>query len=158
VKRNPKKARRSPEALQVWTFARAQAAVPYIASIVRSLREHGLEALAWQRLQQRLADRPGRPDRRTLLAIQEAEREARLAQDRLQDAAEELHALDVFSSSPLQGQALVPFVQDGQLAWYIFDLFTTPPFNFWRFQSDPEETRRPLTAQQKDRVGSARGG
>jgi hypothetical protein len=43
----------------------------------------------------------------------------------------------------------VPFVHDEQLAWYIFDLFDAPAFRFWRFQSDPEDTRRPITSKQK---------
>jgi hypothetical protein len=157
VKRNPKRARRNQGALQVWTFAQAQAAVPYLASIVRSLREHGLDALAWQRTRQRLADRPGRPSRSTLLAIQEADREIDRAQDRFRDAADELHALDIFSLDPLQGQALVPFVHDEQLAWYIFDLFDSQPIRFWRYQSDPDETRRPLTPGQKGLTSRARG-
>ena len=157
MKRNPKRARRTQDALQVWTFTQAQAAVPYLSSVVRSLREHGLEALTWQRTRQRLANRPGRPTRSLLLAMQEADREADLAQDRFREAAEELHALDIFSLDPLQGQALVPFVHDEQLAWYVFDLFDSQPIRFWRYQSDPDETRRPLTANQKGLTSSARG-
>jgi hypothetical protein len=142
----------------VWSFEEAQAAVPYLSSVIRSLREHGLEALARHRALQRLADRPGRPDRAALLAQEEARREAALAEERFREASEELHALDIFSLDPLQGQALVPFVHDEQLAWYIFDLFDSQPFRFWRFQSDPDETRRPLTARQKGLTGSASGG
>jgi hypothetical protein len=158
VKRNPKKTRRSENDLRVWTFPQVQAAAPYIASVVRSLREHGLEALAQHRTLQRLANRPGRPDRSSLITQQDAERALHSAQEGFRDAVEELHALDIFSLEPLQGQALIPFVHDEQLAWYIFDLFDTPPFRFWRFQSDPDETRRPLTARQKGLTGSARGG
>jgi hypothetical protein len=134
--------------LRVWTFAEARAAAPYITSVVRSLREHGLEALAQHRAAQRLAERPGRPDRAALIAQEECAAEARRAEERFRSAAEELKALDVYSLDPLQGQALVPFLHDGQLAWYIFDLFDEQPFRFWRYQSDPDETRRPLTARQ----------
>ena len=42
--------------------------------------------------------------------------------------------------------AVIPQVQDEQLAWYIFDLFDPHYFRSWRYQSDPEETRRKLTA------------
>ena len=149
MKRNPRRARRNQHTLRVWTFAEAQAAAPYLASVVRSLREHGLEALAQHRTAQRLAERPGRPDRAALIAQEEAAAEARRAEDRFRSAAEELKALDVYSLDPLQGQALVPFIHDGQLAWYIFDLFDEQPFRFWRYQSDPDETRRPLTSRQK---------
>src|SRR5207247_1248830 len=128
---NPKRARKAQGTLQVWTFPQAQAAVPYLSAVVRSLREHGLEALAWQRTCQRLAGKPGRPNRAAIIALKEAERDAELAQDRFREAAEELHALDTFSLDPLQGQALVPFVHDEQLAWYIFDLFDSQPFRFW---------------------------
>ena len=156
MKRRPKGAKPRPHTLRVWTYAQAQAATPYIASIVRSLREHGLEALARHRDARRIADRPGRPDRDALIAGQEAERQARTAEDRLQEAADELHDLDIYSLDPLKGLALVPFVHNDQLAWYVFDLFDPQPFRFWRFQSDPEDTRRPVTALQKGAAGASR--
>jgi hypothetical protein len=149
LKRNPNRARRTQQTLRVWSWSQAQKAVPFIASIVRSLRESGLEALAHHRTLRRLTERPGRPDRAALIAQQEAENAAHQAEDQFAQAAEELQALDIFSLDPLQGQALVPFVHDEQLAWYIFDLFDSQPFRFWRFQSDPDETRRQLTASQK---------
>ena len=49
---------------------------------------------------------------------------------------------------PGRGVALVPFLQDNQPAWYVFDLFDSQPIRSWRYQSDPEATRRPLTAPQ----------
>jgi Uncharacterized conserved protein (DUF2203) len=149
VKRQPKGARERSQTIQVWTYEQAQAATPYITSILRSLREHALEALQHYRRAKRLADRPGRPSRATIIAQQEAEREAHQADDRFQDALGELQEMDIYTLDPIQGQALIPFVHNDQLAWYIFDLFDSQPFRFWRFQSDPEETRRPLTAMQK---------
>jgi hypothetical protein len=156
VKRQPKGAKQRKQTLQVWTFAQAQAAVPYIASVVRSIREHALAALSHAREARRLADRTGRPDRAALIAQQEAEQAARRADDQFQDAVMELQSLDVFCLDPIQGQALVPFVHDEQLAWYIFDLHDDPPLRFWRFQSDPEDTRRPITATQKGTYGTTR--
>jgi hypothetical protein len=150
VKRKPKGAKSRQQTIQVWTYAQAQAAVPYLASIVRSLREYGLEALAARRTAQRLAQKPGRPDRNTLLAQEEAERQAREAEGHLRDAAAELQALDVYSLDLVQGLAMVPFVYNGQLAWFVFDLFDPKPFRFWRFQRDPEEARRPVTSMQQD--------
>jgi hypothetical protein len=157
VKRNPKKARRNQHELRVWTFAEAQAAASYIKSVVRSLREHGLKALAEHRRLRRLAARPGRPNRATLIALQAGEQAMHRAQEEFSEAIDELHTLDIYSLDPLQGQALVPFVHDEQLAWYIFDLFDPKPFRFWRFQTDPDETRRPVTAGQKGLSGSTRG-
>jgi hypothetical protein len=150
VKRNPKGAKSRRQTIQVWSYAQAQAAVPYLASVIRSLREHRLEALAARRTAQRLAGKPGRPNRNDLIAQQEADRKAHEAEGHLQDAAAELQALDVYSLDPVQGLAMVPFVYNGQLAWFIFDLYDPKPFCFWRFQSDPEETRRPVTSMQQD--------
>jgi hypothetical protein len=150
VKRNPKGAKQRRRTMQVWTYDQAQAAASYLTSVVRSLREHGLEALARLREVQQITRRPGRPDRTALIAQQEAERQAAQAEDRFREAAEELQALDIYSLDPIQGQALVPFVHNDQLAWYVFDLFDPLPFRFWRYQSDPDNTRRPITPGQKD--------
>jgi hypothetical protein len=156
VKRNPKKARQRQQSLQVWTYAQAQAANPYLTSIVRSLREHALSALACQRKLSQIARRPGRPDRNTLIDQHEVERQLRQAESQLHDAAEELEALDVYTFDPVQGLALVPFVHDDQLAWFIFDVFDSQPFRCWRYQSDPDETRRPVTARQQGLASSVR--
>jgi hypothetical protein len=149
VKRQPKGAKERTQTIQVWTYEQAQAAAPYIASILRSLREHALEALQYYHRARRLANRPGRPDRSALIAQQEAEHEARRADQRFRDDLAELQALDIYTLDPVQGLALVPFVYNDQLAWYIFDLFDTQPLRFWRYQSDPEDTRRPVTTMQR---------
>jgi Uncharacterized conserved protein (DUF2203) len=156
VKRHPKGAKSRPQTIQVWTYDQAQAATPYLASIVRSLREHALEALAYYRQAKSLADRPGRPDRSALIAQQEAERNARQADERFREALEELQEMDIYTLDPIQGQALVPFVHNDQLAWYIFDLFDAQPYRFWRFQTDPEDTRRPVTSMQKGAAEATR--
>ena len=147
MKRNKSTKARS-EAIQVWTLAQAQAAIPYITSIVRSLREHALEVQKYKLTADKLAKLPGRPKRETLIAEQEARRELAYAEQSFQDAADELQTLDVYSLDPVRGHALVPFVHDEQLAWYIFDLHDGTPFRFWRFQSDPDDTRRPITSKQ----------
>jgi hypothetical protein len=150
VKHHSKGAKPNETSIQIWTYAQALSAAPYIASVVRSLREHALEALTHHRRARQIADRPGRPDRATILAQKDAEEQARRADERFEEAVAELQALDVYCLDPLQGQALVPFVHNNELAWYIFDLFDSRPFRFWRFQSDPEDTRRPINAMQQD--------
>jgi hypothetical protein len=155
VKRQPKGPKPRAQSLRVWTFSEAQAAIPYIASVVRSIREHALEALAHARVAQRIANRPGRPNREALISHEEAAREARESDEEFRDAVAELQALDIYCLDPIQGQALVPFVHDEQLAWYIFDLHEPQAFRFWRFQSDPEDTRRPITVRQKDAAAGA---
>lgn len=149
MKRQPKGAKERTETIQTWTYEQAQAAAPYVSSILRSLREHALEALLYYRRAKRIADRPGRPNRSAIIAQQEAEREARRADDRFHDDLAELQEVDIYILDPIQGSALVPFVYNDQLAWYIFDLFDAQPLRFWRYQSDPDDTRRPVTAMQK---------
>jgi hypothetical protein len=149
VKRQPKGAKERTQTIQVWTYEQVQAAAPYITSILRSLREHALEALQYYHRVKRLANRPGRPDRSAIIAHHEAEKDAARADDRFRDALAELQVMDIYTLDPIQGQALVPFVHNDQLAWYIFDLFDAQPLRFWRFQSDPEDTRRPVTALQR---------
>lgn len=149
MKKQPKGAKERSQTIQVWTYDQAKAAVPYISSILRSLREHALEALQYYHRAKRLADAPGRPNRSAIIAHQEAERDAHRADDRFRDALNELQDMDIYTLDPVQGQSLIPFVHNDQLAWYIFDLFDAQPLRFWRFQSDPDDTRRPVTAMQR---------
>ncbi len=153
MKRQPKGAKQRTQTLRVWSYEEAQAAIPYITSVLRSIREHALTALSHTRTAQRLADRPGRPDRTAIIAQKEAQDEAHRSDEKFQDAINELQDLDIYCLDPLQGQALVPFVHDEQLAWYIFDLFDPQPLRFWRFQNDPEDTRRPITPRQMGSAG-----
>jgi len=148
MKRDRKTAKRNRHQLQVWSYDQARSAIPYILSIVRSLREHAIEIQTRQQELKRLDDLAGRPDRTRMIAHQELERDVHRAEQRFEEAAGDLEQLDIFCLDPIRGQAVVPFIHDEQLAWYIFDLFDNKHFRFWRFQSDPEETRRPITAQQ----------
>jgi hypothetical protein len=148
MRRDRKTAKRNRHELQVWTFDKARSAIPYILSVVRSLREHAIEIQARQQEVKRLDELPGRPDRTRIIANQEAQRDLHRAEHHFEDAAADLEQMDIFCLDPVRGQALVPFIDDEQLAWYIFDLFDNKHFRFWRYQSDPEETRRPITAQQ----------
>ena len=150
MKRNPKSAKPRTEAIQVWTLAQAQSAVPYIASVVRSLREHALEIQRFKLTLEKVNQLSGRPKRDTLIAEQETKQNLAYAENEFQAAVDELQALDIYTLDPVRSLALVPFVHDEQLAWYIFDLHDAVPFRFWRFQSDPEDTRRPVTPKQKD--------
>ncbi len=156
MKRQPKGAKQRPQTIQVWTYEQVQSATPYISSILRSLREHALDALQQYRQAKRLANRPGRPNRTAIIAHQEAEKEASRAEDRFREALDELQGMDIYTLDPIQGQALVPFVHNDQLAWYVFDLFDAQPLRFWRFQSDPDDTRRPVTAMQKGSTEASR--
>ena len=155
MKRNSKGAKRRRRTIQVWTLTQARSAAPYLTSVVRSLREHTLEGLASRRRLRHIDERPGRPDRDALIAKQDAEADGRRAEENASHDADELLALDIQPLDPVHGQALVPFVHEEQLAWYVFDLFDPQPFRFWRFQSDPDDTRRPVTPRQHGRVEAA---
>jgi len=149
VKRREKERGKTQYTLRVYTFSEAQEVVPYLSSIVRSLREHALEGLAQRRTVERLDAAPGRATRDRLIAKQEALHALQRSEEQFREAEEEVRQLDIFSLDPLQGQALVPFVHEDQLAWYIFDLHDSQSFRFWRYQTDPDETRRQLTGAQK---------
>src|SRR6266851_3525306 len=129
---------------RLWTYAEAMKAVPYLRSIVRSLREHWLESRRVRLQLRRLDARPGRPDRQTLILRAKADREAELAEDRFNEALCELEALDIYCRDPAKGLALIPFRQGDDLAWFIFDQFAPQGLDGWRFHAEPMETRRPL--------------
>src|SRR5262249_54978513 len=141
--------RRRRVVLPVWTYAQAQRAVPYLRSIMRSLREHRLEAQGHERTAQQWANRPGRPNRAALLAREDAVQEAARANTRFEEALHELEAIGIYCLDPIRGEALIPFVNEQQLAWYVFDLFDSQPLRFWRAHNDPLDTRRPLTGEEQ---------
>ncbi|MGL4554345.1 MAG: DUF2203 family protein [Gemmataceae bacterium] len=134
--------------MRLWTFEQSRAAVPYIASILRSVREHLVEGQAQQRLLTRLEEKAGRPTRETLIGQDEARKAAARAKDEYRKAVAELSALDVVVHDPLQGVALVPFLHDEQLAWFVYDMHDANGMRFWRYHSDSDDTRRRLTAAQ----------
>lgn len=146
----PRRTRPGRPSLRVWTFDQATSAVPYLSSIVRSLREHGLNMQSLRRRITLLDNRPGRADRRILIDLQEARRDLLRVEQEYTASLDELLALDIQPLDLTRGQVLVPFIHDDQLAWYIFDLFDREPICSWRYQTDPEETRRQLTAAQMD--------
>jgi hypothetical protein len=144
MKRNQKGAKRRRRQIRVWSLEQARAALPYLSSVVRSLREHRLDAVTQHRNAERLASRPGRPDRDTLIAQTEAAQAADQADERFSEALAELEALDIYLIDPIAGHVLIPFVHDENLAWYVYDAFDPEPLRFWRFHSDSLDTRRPL--------------
>jgi hypothetical protein len=144
MKRNQNEARRRRQTLRVWSLRQARSALPYITSVMRSLRTHKLEAQAQQRRAEKLARAPGRPDRNAIISQEEARSAGQKAQERFETALHELHSLDVYCLDPINGTALIPFVHDKQLAWFVYDLFSPDEITTWRFHSDPLEMRRPL--------------
>jgi hypothetical protein len=130
--------------LHLWTYEAALKAIPYLRAVVRSLREHWLHLQSARRQIQRLDSRPGRPDRQTLIRRVVTVKELEQADIKLEEAFDELKAIEVYCLDPVQGLALIPFGKGDELAWYVFDLFSPQGLEAWRFHGDPLETWRPL--------------
>jgi hypothetical protein len=141
---NRHRSKRRQQTIHVWTYEQARQAQPYVASILRSLREAYLDARIHERARKRLAQRPGRPTRVDLIDQDEAGRGAERGYARLQEVLQELQELDLYSLDPLGGVALIPVLHDNQLAWLVFELFADDPLRFWRFHKDSLDTRRPV--------------
>jgi len=144
MKRYRNGTKRRPQTIRAWTYDQARKALPYFTAVMSSLREHQLEAQARDRQVHLLAQRPGRPDRTAILAQANAAQEARMAERRAHESLEELYAIDVFCLDPIRGEAIIPFVHDNQLAWFLYDLFDDEPIRCWRYHTDPLDARRPL--------------
>jgi hypothetical protein len=144
MNRNRKGAKRRSQTLRVWTYDEARSALPYLTSVMGSLREHWTAAQAHDRRAKRLADRPGRPDRTRLLALQDETTLAAAAKQQFDEEADELHRLDIFCIDPLRGEGVIPFVQHEQLAWFLYDLFDPDALRFWRYHNDPLDKRRAI--------------
>lgn len=138
-----KKARRL-RAIRLWTFDEATKAVPYLRSVVGSLREHWLDALSQQRSGDLLAQRRGRESRDRILKAERLTEGQEASEAHFNEALEELMKIDVFLLDPVRGIALIPFRQDDELAWYVYDQFNDGGLSGWRFHNDPLEECRPL--------------
>ncbi len=108
---------------RVWTDSEARAVLPYVASIMGSLREHRLDALRHHLAARRLATKPGGPGRDTRLAQEKAARAASEADAEYQKALVELHSLGFRCLDSVAGLAVFTVYQDGDFAEYVYDLF-----------------------------------
>ena len=136
-----------PEAvvsLRMWKYSDALKAVPYIRSLMQSLREGWLEMRQAQHVVERTKARPGRPNRDTLILLEESQRDVERHEAGLEEIVTEMLALSTYCVDPGAGLAVIPFLRGQELAWYVFDLFDPQGIVAWRLYSDPLETRRPL--------------
>ncbi len=95
-----------------------------------SLREHRLDVLRYELAARRLAAKSGRPSRDTLLAQEEAAREAGQADAEYQRTCAELKSLGIRCLDSVAGLAIFTVYQDGYLREYVYDLFDSPPLRF----------------------------
>jgi|SRR5579863_2923148 len=136
-----------PEAsvsLRLWSLPDVHKAVPYIRSLMQSLREGWIELRQAQERVQRAKARPGRPNRDLLILMDESQRDIERAEAGLQDIVTEMLSLSAYCVDPVGGLAVIPFLRGQELAWYVFDLFDEQGIIAWRLYSDPLEMRRPL--------------
>ena len=139
--------------IRLWKKTEAFKAVPYLRSIIGSLREHWLEVLTAER-QIDLATQLKKPVKRQQLLEQEKQGdELHRAREKFNDALDELNRLDVFLLEPVRGLALMPFRKQDDLAWYIVDQFAPSGLIGWRKNDDPIEECRPLELLDDAAVG-----
>jgi hypothetical protein len=142
-------------ALRLWTYDEAAHAIPYLRSVVSSLREYWLDAQRHRRQWQLLAGRPGRPNREQILSGEVLQASQENAETQFNEALEELMAMDVYLLDPVRGIALIPFRKEDELAWYVFDQFDRQGLTGWRYHNDPLEQCRPLGAPPEAPPGTA---
>ena len=130
--------------LRLWTYDEAKKAIPYLRSLVNSLRDCWLEARHAHTQVERVASRHGHPDRAALIQLAERNRDVDMAGVKLEEVAAEMLALSAYCVDPTAGLAVIPFIRGESLAWFVFDMFDEAGLVAWRLSSDPLETRRPL--------------
>ena len=141
--------------LRLWTWSEVTKAVPYLRSIIGSLREHYV-TLAQRAAQiDRVAAHKAPPKREQIIADQTRADERARAQGQFDEALEELNGIDVFLLDPVKGLALIPFRKENELAWYVFDLFAPLGILGWRLHSDPIAECRPLKLLADATVGDS---
>jgi hypothetical protein len=144
-RRRNHKEERPIRALRLWTYDEAARAVPYLRSVIGSLREHWLEAQHDRRAGELRGRERGRPDRKQLIANEELHARQERAETSFNEAIDELMSIDVYLVDPVRGVALIPFRKEDDLAWYVFDQFDDHGLRGWRYHNDPLEECRPLT-------------
>jgi hypothetical protein len=145
MKRNQRNnSEQESQVIRLWTHKEATQALPYLRSVQSSIREHWLDLNQAQGQLMRLERKPGRPDRDTLLKIEDTRKEVDQALEKVNEDLQELAARDVYCLDPACGLALIPFRKGDDLAWYVLDLFDPEGVQSWRLHSDPLETRRPM--------------
>jgi len=144
MRRRRRHKKRRVRVLRLWTQDEVTRAVPYLRSVVGSLREHWLRVQSVERDRARLTARPGARQRDRILAEQLNDEHRSRAEDQFHDALAELSKIDVFLLDPVHGLALIPFRREDDLAWFVYDHFDKDGLVGWRLHEDPLEQCRPL--------------
>jgi hypothetical protein len=130
--------------MRLWTWSEVAKAVPYLRSVIGSLREHWLDILNIQRQIDKTEAGKGPAKRQQMMDMQAHHDERSRAQAKFDDALEELNKVEVYLYDPIRGLAMIPCRKRDDLAWYVFDHFAAPGVIGWRYQNDPIDECRPL--------------
>jgi hypothetical protein len=152
MKRRKRRSKRM-KVMHLWDGSEVAKAVPYLRSVLASLREHWLDVLNAQRRLDLAAPLKKPAKCQQILAEESRKDERQRAQDRFEDALKELNGIDVFLLDPVLGLALIPFRKGDELAWFIFEQFAPHGVIGWRNHDDPIEECRPLNLLQEAAVG-----
>ena len=140
-RKSAKKSRRV-KVIRLWNYPEATRATPYVRSVLDALRNHYLDTLRHRLVVERLSAK--KPDRNTLIALDEARKDLDRAQDAFKESHRELRKIDIFLLDPLEGIALIPTQKDEDLAWMVFEQFDKEGLVGWRFHKDSFDMRRPF--------------
>lgn len=140
-----RKEKERTQVVSVWTPEQARNALPYLTSIVQSLRDTHLEIRSRELRLQRLDSRPGRPDRKLLIEQNDLKKELDQLRRDHEDTLVELEQLNISAVNPVAGLVMIPFLHGDQLAWLVFELFEAPQLTAWRYHADELGTRRKLS-------------
>jgi hypothetical protein len=151
----PRRARsKRMHVMRLWLWSEVVGAIPYLRSIIGSVRDHWL-ALAFARRElDRIERLPGRATRSRMIDVQRLQHDREQAQAKFEDAMQELADLDVGLLDPVRGLAHIAFRKQDDLAWYVFDVFAKQGIIGWRYHSDPIELCRPLEPEKEISIPS----
>jgi hypothetical protein len=141
--------------MHLWNRSDAVKAVPYLRSIIGSLREHWLEVLETKRRLHLASQKKSATQRQQILEREAQEDQLHRARTQFNDALEELSRIDIFLLEPIRGSALIPFRKGDDLAWYVFDLFAKGGLVGWRYHNDAMDECRPLSLLEDATVGDS---
>ena len=143
MKRRHKKRAKNARVIRLWSMQEVGKAVPYLHSVIGSIRENWLDVQSLKR-EAVLVEKRIPAGTKRLVALARAKDDVHSAENRFAEAIEELSRIDVFLLDPVRGLAFIAFRQGEQLAWYIFDQFEDKGLVGWRLHDDTLETCRPL--------------
>lgn len=138
--------------VQVWSYGQTIKALPYLLEVLRSLRENYLEMRFANHRLMKIDKSAKKPDRSVFIAKQDAQMECDVTSSKVAQDVAELESMGMVVVSPENAIIGIPFIEEDQLAWFIFSLFEKDYLVGWRFTSDPQDTRRTILPKHKAQI------